>query len=187
MTLKIVGLFCGAGGLSLGFSRAGFEVVHAFDNWKHAVVTAGSNSTHPVSPFDLSDVTETTAMLTLLFDVDKVCRPGLIGGPPCQDFSSAGKRVQAGRADLTEKFAGYVSALQPPFVVMENVTAVVRASVYRAALDTMRDAGYAVDTVVLNAVLVGVPQARKRLFAIAYAGRTSHAGYYRPAVRRAGG
>lgn len=153
--------------MSLGFSRAGFEVVHAFDNWQHAVSTYAANMDHPAGLLDLADVAATESALAPLFDVDEKDRPGLIGGPPCQDFSSAGKRVQAGRADLTEKFAGYVRVMQPSFVVMENVTAAIHATVYRAALDTMRDASYAVDTIVLNASLTGAPQARKRLFAIA--------------------
>lgn len=162
--MKIVDLFCGAGGMSLGFSRAGFGVVHGFDNWKYAVATAAGNTAHPVSLLDLSDVAATTAALAPLFAGE--VRPGLIGGPPCQDFSSAGKRVESTRADLTEKFAGYVSSMRPSFVVMENVPAAARATVYQSALTTMRDAGYAVDTIVINAAMVGVPQARKRLFAI---------------------
>ena len=152
--------------MSLGFERAGFEVVHAFDNWNHAITTYAANMDHPAGLLDLSDVAETTAVLGPLFDVDEKVRPGLIGGPPCQDFSSAGKRVEAGRADLTEKFAGYVRVMQPSFVVMENVARAQHASVYQSALETMRDAGYAVDTNVINAALVDVPQARKRLFAI---------------------
>ena len=165
--MEIVDLFCGAGGMSRGFSNAGFEVAHGFDNWHHAVNTAAANADHPVSQLDLADVSETTAALTPLFDVDMQARPGLVGGPPCQDFSSAGKRVEAGRADLTEKFAGYVRDMQPSFVVMENVPAAAHAAAYQSALETMRQAGYAVDTIVINAELAGVPQARKRLFAIA--------------------
>lgn len=165
--MKIVDLFCGAGGMSLGFERAGFEVVHAFDNWNHAVSTYAANMDHPVELLDLADVTATQATLAPLFDVDERVRPGLIGGPPCQDFSSAGKRVEADRADLTERFAGYVRAMQPSFVVMENVARAQHAAVYQRALNTMRASGYAVDTIVLNAALVCVPQARKRLFAIA--------------------
>lgn len=165
--LKIVDLFCGAGGMSGGFSNAGIEVAHAFDNWKYAVDTAATNASHPVDVLDLSDVASTITALTPLFDVDEAHRPGLIGGPPCQDFSSAGKRVEGGRADLTEKFAGYVRGMQPSFVVMENVARAQHAAAYQRALETIRGTGYAVDTVVLNASLVGVPQARKRLFAIA--------------------
>ena len=164
--MKIVDLFCGAGGMSLGFSRAGFEVVHAFDNWQHAVDTSAANMDHPVSLLDLADVAATESSLTPLFDVNEQVRPGLIGGPPCQDFSSAGKRVEADRADLTEKFSGYVRVMQPSFVVMENVVRAQHAAVYQSALTTMRDAGYALDTIVINAAVVGVPQARKRLFAI---------------------
>lgn len=165
--MKIVDLFCGAGGMSLGFSRAGFEAVHAFDNWQHAVSTYAANMDHPASLLDLSDVAATESALAPLFDVDEQVRPGLIGGPPCQDFSSAGKRVEADRADLTERFAGYVRVMQPSFVVMENVARAQHAGVYQRALNTMRASGYSVDTIVINAALVGVPQARKRLFAIA--------------------
>lgn len=164
--MKIVDLFCGAGGMSLGFSNAGFDVVHGFDNWDHAVNTVAANAGHPVDLLDLSDVDATRAALDPLFAGGPVVRPGMIGGPPCQDFSSAGKRVEADRADLTQKFAGYVSTLQPSFVVMENVVRAQHAAVYQSALTTMRDAGYALDTIVINAAVVGVPQARKRLFAI---------------------
>lgn len=167
MTMKIVDLFCGAGGMSSGFSLAGFEIARSFDNWKYAVNTAAANADHPVDVLDLSDVAATTVALTPLFDVDEARRPGLVGGPPCQDFSSAGKRVEADRAGLTERFAGYVRDMQPSFVVMENVARAQRAAAYQRALETMRDAGYEVDTIVLNAALTGVPQARKRLFAIA--------------------
>lgn len=152
--------------MSLGFSNAGFDVVHAFDNWNHAITTYAANMDHPSSLLDLADVAATESALAPLFDVDAQVRPGLIGGPPCQDFSSAGKRVEADRADLTQKFAGYVSTLQPSFVVMENVVRAQHAAVYQSALTTMRDAGYALDTIVINAAVVGVPQARKRLFAI---------------------
>lgn len=164
--LAVVDLFCGAGGMSLGFSRAGFEVTHAFDNWDHAVSTYAANMEHPVDLLDLGDVSATESALAPLFDVDVQVRPGMIGGPPCQDFSSAGKRVEASRADLTERFAGYVRVMQPSFVVMENVARAQHAAVYQRALNTMRASGYAVDTIVLNAALTGVPQARKRLFAI---------------------
>lgn len=167
MTMKVVDLFCGAGGMSLGFSNAGLDVVHGFDNWDHAVNTVAANAGHSVSLLDLADVSATQAALGPLFDVETSVRPGLTGGPPCQDFSSAGKRVEADRADLTERFAGYVRDMQPSFVVMENVARAQRATAYQSALETMRDAGYEVDTIVLNAALVGVPQARKRLFAIA--------------------
>lgn len=134
-------------------------MVHGFDNWDHAVNTVAANAGHPVDLLDLSDVDATRAALDPLFASGPVVRPGLIGGPPCQDFSSAGKRVESDRADLTQKFAGYVSTLQPSFVVMENVVRAQHAAVYQSALTTMRDAGYALDTIVINAAVVGVPQA----------------------------
>ena len=93
-------------------------------------------------------------------------RPAIIGGPPCQDFSSAGKRVEGDRADLTEKFAEVVAHFRPPFFVMENVARARSAAAYNRALDTMRGAGYSVETIVLNADRCGVPQTRKRLIAV---------------------
>ena len=59
MKMKVVDLFCGCGGLSLGFQKAGYEVLAAFDNWDEAVMVYHNNFVHPVIKQDLSDV-ETT-------------------------------------------------------------------------------------------------------------------------------
>lgn len=149
--------------MSLGFHKAGFTIDHGFDNWNTAVETYNENMDHPASLLDLGDVHETLATLKPLY---KISSPAIIGGPPCQDFSAAGHRKEGARADLTEKYANYVAELQPPFFVMENVPTAGKARAYQSALSTLTDAGYCVDTMVLSADLCGVPQARKRLFAI---------------------
>mgnify|MGYP006332872689 CR=1 FL=1 len=93
--MKVVDLFCGCGGLSLGFEKAGMDVVAGFDNWQDALDVYRRNFTHPAIRTDLSNVEES---------VEKICqfKPDMIiGGPPCQDFSSAGKRNEDnGRGDF---------------------------------------------------------------------------------------
>ena len=164
---KVIDLFSGCGGLALGFQLAKFDVTHGFDNWKCAVDTYTANLGHDGTLLDLSNTMETIRTLTPIFESAQV-KPAIIGGPPCQDFSSAGKRIEGQRADLTEKFAYVVSHFEPPFLVMENVARAKGAAAYERALNTLRETGYAVDTIVLNADRCGVPQTRKRLIAVGF-------------------
>lgn len=159
----VVDLFAGCGGLSLGFQLARFDVLYGFDNWSCAVDTYNANLGHPAEILDLGDVSASIERLAPFFE--KSPRPAIIGGPPCQEFSSAGKRKEGARADLTEKYADIVAHYQPPLFVMENVARAAGAAAYNRALDTMREAGYHVEKIVLNADRCGVPQTRKRLIA----------------------
>lgn len=94
--MKCVDLFAGCGGLSLGFINAGIEVVAAIDNWDKSVEVYNDNFDHTCYLHDLTD--EKGAI-----EIINKYKPHMIaGGPPCQDFSSAGKRDETlGRADLT--------------------------------------------------------------------------------------
>ena len=83
--MKIVDLFCGCGGLSLGFQNAGLEIAAAFDNWQAAILVYEKNFSHPVHQIDLNTIEEYSAISR--YEPDMV-----IGGPPCQDFSIAGKK-----------------------------------------------------------------------------------------------
>lgn len=161
-----IDLFAGCGGLSLGFRKAEFGVVAGFDNWDPALEIYNRNMDHPAFKLDLGDVRASIDRLKPYMDqVDLV-----VGGPPCQDFSSAGKRVEAERADLTEKFAEIVCALSPTTFVMENVERAQTARAFRSAVTTLSRAGYGITEVVLDASLCGVPQKRKRLFTIGMLG-----------------
>ncbi len=162
---KVIDLFSGCGGLAMGFQLAGFDVIAGFDNWECAVNTYSANLGHEARLADLGDVEATKELLAPYFPGNGQ-RPAIIGGPPCQDFSSAGQRKEGARADLTEKFADIVAHFMPPFFVMENVPRAEKANAYNNALDTLRDAGYTVVKRVLDASLCGVPQRRKRLIAI---------------------
>lgn len=158
--LKVVDLFCGVGGLSRGFEDAGYEVVAAFDYWERAVETYRLNFSHPVFRFDLTDVEAATAQI-------RPFAPDLIvGGPPCQEFSSAGKRSEGSKAGLTSTFADIVCAVRPAMFVMENVERARSSAAYRTARATFEAAGYGLTERVLDASLCGVPQKRKRFFCI---------------------
>lgn len=163
--IRAVDLFAGCGGLSLGFQNAGINICAAFEYWDVAANCYEKNFTHPVHRHDLSD-TE-TAIKTI-----SALNPSLIiGGPPCQDFSHAGKRIEAGRASLTGAFADIISAIRPKYFVMENVDRARNSKAYAFARDKFKDAGYGLTEVVLDASKCGTPQKRKRFFCIGALGK----------------
>ena len=88
----------------------------------------------------------------------------IIGGPPCQDFSHAGKRIEASRAGLTENFAEIIAGYLPHFFVMENVDRARKSQAYQQAREIFKKAGYGLTEIVLDASLCGTPQKRKRFF-----------------------
>lgn len=154
--MRCVDLFSGCGGLSLGFQNKGFDVVGAFENWQIAVDCYKENFDHPVYNVDLSDTDAAIKAISAL-------KPDIIvGGPPCQDYSSAGKRVEASRASLTEDYAIIVTSIKPPFFVMENVDQARKSQAYAKARKTFKEAGYGLTEIVLDASLCGAPQKRKR-------------------------
>ena len=159
--MKVTDLFCGCGGLSLGFEKAGFDIVSAYDNWGTALETYRLNFKHKVRMLDLKDVEKS---------VETIAADGadmIIGGPPCQDFSSAGKRDENnGRGDLTVCYSAIVERLRPEWFVMENVERITKTEKLAQAKDVFRRAGYGMTQAVLDASLCGVPQKRKRFFLI---------------------
>lgn len=156
--MRTLDLFAGCGGLSLGFEMAGFEVVAAYDYWQAAVNTYRLNFDHPIELADLSDPAVQDDLAALKPEL-------IIGGPPCQDFSSAGKRNEdLGRGDLSVTYAEIVARCQPEFFVMENVERIVKSRKLQDAQAIFRSAGYKMFWTILDASLCGVPQVRKRFF-----------------------
>lgn len=159
--MRVVDLFCGCGGLSLGFERAGHELVAAYDNWDDALDVYRHNFNHPVFKYDLTDV-DGAATSIRAFVPDMI-----IGGPPCQDFSPAGKRNEDnGRGDLTVSYARIVANVHPEWFVMENVERITKTQKLLDAINVFREAGYGLTQSVLDASLCGVPQKRKRFILI---------------------
>lgn len=154
--IKAIDLFCGCGGLSLGFLNAGFDIVAAFDNWKPAVDVYRMNFNHPIYEQDLGAIQAQRVIKNLAPDI-------IIGGPPCQDFSSAGHRnVNLGRAVLTTTYCDIITSVRPQYFLMENVPEITKKEILTDVLERFRDAGYGLSSTVLDASLCGVPQSRKR-------------------------
>lgn len=161
--INVVDIFCGCGGLSLGFQKAGFNVVKAFDNWDKAVDIYNRNFDHEA---ELVDAYNLTAEHIESFSPDVI-----IGGPPCQDYSSAGKQDETkGRANLTLRYAELVCEIQPEWFVMENVDRILKSQTLPKAIDIFKSSGYGLSQTVLDASLCGVPQKRKRFFLIGHIG-----------------
>lgn len=159
--MRIVDLFCGCGGLSLGFQNAGFEIVAAYDKWQAALDVYHENFEHDSKMLDLSDVEQSVK------EIETNHPDMIIGGPPCQDFSSAGKRDENnGRGDLTVNYAQIVSQIHPKWFVMENVERITKTQKLAEAKQLFKDAGYGLSWQVLDASKCGVPQKRKRFFMV---------------------
>ncbi len=159
--MRVVDLFCGCGGMSLGFQNAGFQVVSAYDKWEAALNVYHHNFEHFAGKLDLNDIDESVRIVSC-DNPDMI-----IGGPPCQDFSSAGKRNEdGGRGDLTVCFAEIVSRIKPEWFVMENVARITKTQKLVEAKRLFKQVGYGLTQQVLDASFCGVPQKRKRFFLI---------------------
>lgn len=164
LSLRTVDLFAGCGGMSLGFQNAGFQLVGAFDNWQPAIDVYSSNFSSPVFNRDLGDSSIVQEIANLHPNV-------IIGGPPCQDFSQAGKRSEdGGRAVLTVRYGEIISACRPKIIVMENVPRVRNSHAMAKIRTLLKKAGYGLSGRVLDASLCGVPQARKRFILVGVLG-----------------
>lgn len=182
-TFTFLDLFCGAGGLSSGFDTAGFQCALAIDHNRAAVETHRLNFASPAEQADvteLTDLPETTV---------------IVGGPPCQGFSSAGMRaVGDARNTLVGWYANTIARLRPAAFVFENVEGFLTAEdgyhVFEL-LDPLIQAGYCVHVRKVNAANFGVPQHRKRVIAIGGLGwiptfpEFTHTAYGAPGARLA--
>ncbi|OKH17450.1 DNA (cytosine-5-)-methyltransferase [[Limnothrix rosea] IAM M-220] len=159
--MQCVDLFCGCGGMSLGFQQAGIDIVAAVDHWDKAVDIYKKNFQHPCYLHDLRDE------IGCLEIISQYSPDMIIGGPPCQDFSSAGKRDESlGRADLTYHFSNILLAYRPKWFVMENVARIKKSRILNDIIRELIEANYGLSQIVLDASYYGVPQARKRFFLI---------------------
>lgn len=163
--MRVVDLFAGCGGLSLGFQKAGYDIVAAFEWWDKAVDCYKENFCHPVIQLDLSDTENAICQIQKFFP------EMIIGGPPCQDFSHAGKRIENDRAELTESYAKIISGIKPLCFVMENVDRARNSNAYKKAREIFKSAGYGLTEMILDASLCGTPQKRKRFICFGMQGK----------------
>ena len=160
---KAIDLFCGAGGLSLGLEKAGFEITLAVDNDVRSLETYQRNLGHKTLHGDLTRLKPKNVRRELgLGQIDLIA-----GGPPCQGFSiqRRGSDVDE-RNDLLLRFLDWVVEIQPRYFLIENVSG-LRGRRGRPYLERLiqraRQAGYVCQYELLNAADYGIPQIRKRM------------------------
>lgn len=165
--MKIIDLFCGIGGLSLGFEQAGFEVCAAVDMWADAVKTYNHNRKEKVAKvISVEDFNEKE--LSSIIATEKIT--GIIGGPPCQGFSTVGKReIDDPRNKMYLEFYKVVKLVNPDFFVIENVKGMLTLNKGAFVKDLLKrfgedGLGYTISYQLLNAADYGIPQNRYRVF-----------------------
>ena len=165
----VVSTFAGCGGSSLGYQLAGFHELLAVEWEQNAVDTFRLN--FPDVPVYHGDITKLTgAECMKLAGIGPRELDVFDGSPPCQGFSTAGKRkYDDPRNSLFKEYARLIKELQPKAFVMENVTGMVKGymkQAYLAIIKTLRECGYKVKGEVLNAMYFNVPQSRERVIII---------------------
>ena len=169
-------LFCGCGGLSTGIMDAGIQIVSGFDIDRRSIEAYNYNHKHRGSRGHVVDIS--TATGPELLERAGVERVDLVvGGPPCQPFSIAGKRrgIEDARAGLVADFLRIAGELRPDALVFENVpnfAKIDEGRVLETLVSGLERHGYGVTYDVRAAAGYGVPQIRRRLLLIAVAGGT---------------
>ncbi|OAI53857.1 cytosine methyltransferase [Betaproteobacteria bacterium SCGC AG-212-J23] len=190
---RLVDLFAGCGGISLGFHRAGFELVGAVEFDPHAAQSHALNFSRE-APKHIRDIHARARDITSTEPADFLREHGhqeppervvdvIVGGPPCQAFARVGRAKLREvlehprafkldpRSNLYLRYLHYVRELQPLALLMENVPDVLNYGGHNIAeeiCETLADLGYECRYTLLNSVFYGVPEMRERMFLIAY-------------------
>lgn len=169
----VLDMFSGAGGLSEGFVQARNNVVLATDVNSHMCETYAYN--HTKTNVVLADINNASQSDELLEEIERTLKgrtlTTLIGGPPCQGFSTAGRWIPSdSRNSLVLRMLDFVHLLMPENVVIENVPGMKwmkQGQVIEAVVDQLKAEGYATTVLDLKAEEYCVPQRRRRLFVVA--------------------
>lgn len=184
---RVLDLFSGCGGLSLGFLAAGFEIRAAVEFDPDAARSHGLNfhggaAAHSKARDIITSHPEDLAADLDLGSVDMAIDV-IVGGPPCQAFARVGRSKlreiekhpdafkHDPRARLYQEYLRYVDAFRPLVVVMENVPDVLNhggQNIAEGICEVLEEKGYSCGYTLLNAAYYGVPQTRERMFLIAY-------------------
>lgn len=166
---KIVDLFAGVGGLSYGFAKLDeFEIIMANEIEKDISIAYSLN--HPevnMINCDINELTEEVikeAIGNTVIDV-------VVGGPPCQSYSTLGKRQMDDRANLFKQYKRVLSIIKPRAFVFENVTGILsmdKTNLFKNIQKEFEELGYQLKYKVLNAVDYGVPQQRERVILVGF-------------------
>lgn len=159
----VLDLFCGAGGLSYGFKLAGFQIIGGVE-WNKAAMDTHKNNFHSKFEFcgDIASISN-EQILKEFKGIDVI-----IGGPPCQGFSSANRHdreIDDPRNKLFFEYLRFIEILKPKVFVIENVKEILTKNngfAKNRILEITNKLGYSVNVSVLNACDYGVPQIRRR-------------------------
>lgn len=162
--MELISLFSGAGGLDLGFEKAGFNIAMANEFDKGIWDTYEKNHTAPLIKGDIRNIQESD----FPDEVD-----GIIGGPPCQSWSEAGslRGINDSRGQLFFDYIRILREKQPKFFLAENVSGMLanrHSDAVKNIVAQFEDCGYDVSITLVNAADYGVPQDRKRVFYIGF-------------------
>lgn len=153
---KAIDLFAGAGLFSSAFIREGFQIIRAIEIDPVAASTYKNNLGDHIENADIT-----------------LCKPSgrcdvLVGGPPCQGFSTLGKRDGNDKRNLLSyEVLKWAVITKPKIIIIENVSAFLSSDIWMDLSEKFSEIGYEVNASVLNAYDFGVPQVRKRSFTIA--------------------
>lgn len=170
-----IDLFCGAGGFHIGFENAGFRIKLCVDN--NDIVEKTHKRNFPNIPIINRDINKvSTDEIREYLDDDNV--DVIIGGPPCQGFSTIGHRVSSNpekrnqkdpRNELVLTYARIINEIRPKFIVMENVKGILtleKGAYLQNVLSILVKAGYNVEYKLINMADYGVPEVRERVIII---------------------
>ena len=162
--MKIVSFFAGCGGLDLGFARVGFKTIWA-NEWDRDIWQT-YESNHPDTYLDRRDIREIPSS-----DIPDCV--GIVGGPPCQSWSEAGKQkgIKDDRGRLFLEYIRILRDKQPLFFLAENVSGMLHKKhslALKNIIAAFTEAGYRVSFKLLDAVNFGVPQNRKRVIFVGF-------------------
>jgi DNA (cytosine-5)-methyltransferase 1 len=169
-SLSAIDLFCGAGGMSLGLQRSGYDIIGAIDSWKPATDSYKRNFTHPVLHHDISTLTVEGFWSMLGLEPKEINL--IAGGPPCQGFSV--QRIGSDhdtRNAMIFDFGRFVCEIRPDAFLLENVPGLLGTrgrEIANRFEEMVLSNGYSVTWSLINAADYGVPQFRKRVFCLGW-------------------
>ena len=176
-TPKVLSLFSGGGGLDIGFHEAGYEIVGCVEIVEQFCETLKKNC--KIGKY-LDKATEILCEDIKKFDATKFADADIecvIGGPPCQPFSAAGRRaggvlgVQSDKGMLFESYCEVLSVVKPKVFIFENVyglTGANRGDAWNEISSSFSKLGYSISSEIIDAADYGVPQHRERLIIVGY-------------------
>lgn len=187
MAFPVLSFFTGGGFFDLGFKQAGFAICWTNENCPAFAEGYGHGMSAWLSSLNKRQIANTTIsntnsicdlsakqVLNEAFDSPRPSVFGVIGGPPCPDFSSGGTHAGGNgiNGKLTTTFVDMLCGLKSHFFVIENVPGLYRFKKHRAFLEKkicqLQENGYAIDYKILNALEFGVPQDRERIFVVGF-------------------